>query len=59
MGVLSGIEEYVLSFVDGMGLIGLAILSFTEAIIQPVPPDVINGGTAPVPSSSKVAQGGF
>ncbi len=41
MGVLSGIEEYVLSFVDGMGLIGLAILSFTEAIIQPVPPDVM------------------
>ena len=41
MGVLSGIQDPVLSFVDGMGLIGLAILSFTEAIIQPVPPDLL------------------
>ena len=41
MGVLSGIQDPILSFVDGMGLIGLAILSFTEAIVQPVPPDLL------------------
>tara|TARA_B100000214_G_C23912552_1_gene602034 strand:+ start:611 stop:1222 length:612 start_codon:yes stop_codon:yes gene_type:complete len=41
MGVLSSIQDPVLSFVDGMGLIGLAILSFTEAIIQPIPPDLL------------------
>jgi membrane protein YqaA with SNARE-associated domain len=31
----------VAAWLDGFGLIGLGILTFTEAIIQPIPPDIL------------------
>ncbi len=34
---VAGVAEWL----DGFGLIGLGILTFTEAIIQPIPPDVL------------------
>ena len=43
----------LVEFLDGFGLIGLIILIFTEAIINPIPPEtlflpmVISDGTVP------------
>ena len=34
-------EEVILDFFDSFGPLALALLSFTEAIIQPIPPDVL------------------
>ncbi|MEC7483294.1 MAG: hypothetical protein VX998_00730, partial [Candidatus Thermoplasmatota archaeon] len=34
-------EEYILDFFNQFGPFALALLSFTEAIIQPIPPDVM------------------
>ena len=34
-------EEYILDFFSQFGPFALALLSFTEAIIQPIPPDVM------------------
>jgi membrane protein YqaA with SNARE-associated domain len=34
-------EEFILDFFDQFGPFALALLSFTEAIIQPIPPDVM------------------
>ncbi len=40
MGILS-ILDPVVQFLDGFGLIGLAILIFSEAIINPIPPETL------------------
>ena len=34
-------EEVILDFFESFGPLALALLSFTEAIIQPIPPDVL------------------
>ena len=34
-------EEFILDFFNQFGPFALALLSFTEAIIQPIPPDVM------------------
>ena len=34
-------EEFILDFFNQFGTFALALLSFTEAIIQPIPPDVM------------------
>ncbi|MEC9090684.1 MAG: hypothetical protein VYC11_04875, partial [Candidatus Thermoplasmatota archaeon] len=39
-GVWSAIDSFV-QWTSDLGLPGLAILSFTEAVIQPVPPEVL------------------
>ena len=36
-----GYFEPVVQFLDGFGLIGLIILIFTEAIINPIPPETL------------------
>ena len=41
MAVLDDISNSVVDWADGFGLLGLAIVSATEAIIQPVPPDLL------------------
>ncbi|MBA45494.1 MAG: hypothetical protein CMB31_02770 [Euryarchaeota archaeon] len=40
MGVLDGLDP-VVEFLDGFGLIGLIILIFSEAIINPIPPETL------------------
>ena len=40
MGLLSMFDP-VVQFLDGFGLIGLSILLFTEAIINPIPPETL------------------
>tara|TARA_B100000287_G_scaffold393555_1_gene406887 strand:+ start:1248 stop:1835 length:588 start_codon:yes stop_codon:yes gene_type:complete len=39
--VIDEITDFVLDWADGFGLIGLAIVSSTEAAFQPVPPDLL------------------
>ena len=39
--VIDEITDFVLNWADGFGLIGLAIVSCTEAAFQPVPPDLL------------------
>ena len=39
--VIDEITDFVLDWADGFGLIGLAIVSCTEAAFQPVPPDLL------------------
>ena len=34
-------EEFILDFFNQFGPFALALLSFTEAIIQPIPPDIM------------------
>ena len=34
-------EDFILEFFNQFGPFALALLSFTEAIIQPIPPDVM------------------
>ena len=41
MGILGGLEDSILEWFDQFGIAALALLSFTEAIIQPVPPDLM------------------
>ena len=38
---LDVVEETIVDWFDGFGWISLAAMSFTEAIIQPVPPDLL------------------
>ena len=40
MGLLSMFDP-VVQFLDGFGLIGLSILLFSEAIINPIPPETL------------------
>ena len=39
--MIDEITDFVLDWADGFGLIGLAIVSSTEAAFQPVPPDLL------------------
>ena len=39
--MIDEITDLVLNWADGFGLVGLAIVSFTEAAFQPVPPDLL------------------
>ena len=39
--MLEQISDSVIRWADGFGLIGLAIVSATEAALQPVPPDLL------------------
>lgn len=39
--MLAQITESVVSWGSGFGLAGLAVVSFTEAVLQPVPPDLL------------------
>lgn len=39
--MIDEITDFVLDWADGFGLIGLAIVSCTEAAFQPVPPDLL------------------
>jgi len=39
--VLEEISDWVIRRADGFGLIGLAVVSATEAALQPVPPDLL------------------
>ena len=41
MGILGGLEDSVLEWFAQFGAAALGLLSFTEAIIQPVPPDLM------------------
>ena len=45
--MFESLHEWAKSLVDGYGYIGIFLISFSESIIQPVPPDpFIVGGTA-------------
>ena len=39
--MLEEISDWVIRRADGFGLIGLAVVSATEAALQPVPPDLL------------------
>jgi undecaprenyl-diphosphatase len=39
--MLDGFTDDVIEWADGFGLLGLALVSFTEAAFQPVPPDLL------------------
>jgi len=41
VSLLGGIETEMLAWFAGFGLLGLALMSFSEAIIQPIPPDLL------------------
>ena len=41
MTVLEEIADSVIEWADGFGLLGLAIVSASEAALQPVPPDLL------------------
>ena len=41
MSLLGGLEQDVLHWFAEFGLIGLGLMSFSEAIIQPIPPDLL------------------
>lgn len=41
MGVLGGLVEWAQATFGPYGIIGLILLAFTEAIISPIPPDVL------------------
>ena len=40
-GVFEDITQSVIEWADGFGLLGLAVVSATEAALQPVPPDLL------------------
>ena len=40
-GVLADITDSIIDWADGFGLLGLAIVSATEAAFQPAPPDLL------------------
>ena len=40
-GVFENLTQSVIDWADGFGLLGLAVVSATEAALQPVPPDLL------------------
>ena len=41
VSVLTGVAQEVVQWFDGIGLFGLGLMAFTEAFIQPIPPDAL------------------
>ncbi len=41
MSSLSALSDQIIGWFAGIGLVGLGLMSFTEAFIQPIPPDAL------------------